>query len=99
MLGDISMCQTVWLYLRENATETEVTAWEILKENMKDENLLIIEAESKAILELEHQRLVDEGWKLTHMGSGVFRRISTYSKACPDQMESTVDHDRTADLE
>jgi hypothetical protein len=68
------------LYWLEGATEFELGAWERLKENVKEQGVLIVEAESKEILEGEHKRLVEEGWELAHIGSGVFRRVSSYSK-------------------
>ena len=55
------MGQTLWLYFREDATETELAAWDILKENSKDQSILTIEVTSEVDLEREHQRLVDEG--------------------------------------
>jgi hypothetical protein len=77
------MGQSLWLCFKESATKIELAAWNLLKENSKDENLLTIEVTSSAALEREHQRLVDEGWQLTHMGSGVFRRVSTYTRELP----------------
>jgi hypothetical protein len=72
------MGQTIWLYMKDGATKLELEAWERLKEFAMKEGILTLEAESQAALDREHQRLVDEGWELAHMGCGIFRRGLRY---------------------
>lgn len=73
------MSESLYVFLLEDATEDEKHAWDVFKTQQRDEGAQILEVQDLDALETMHQELIKDGWKLTHVGSGLFHRVSLYT--------------------
>ena len=71
----------LFVWYGEDAVEVEKLAWENFRsaESIKDAEFL--QVETRAQVEIEHERLTKEGWILQGVGSGSLARISSYAKS------------------
>ena len=72
------MSQTLWIFLLESATVSELRAFERFHKIAQTEGIPVIEVETLEALEDEHAWLLEDGWILAHIGTGDLRKISTY---------------------
>ncbi len=71
----------LFLWYGEDATYAEKIAWERFSNSKAIKDAEFLQVETKAQVEIEHERLTKEGWILQGLGSGSLARISSYAKS------------------
>ena len=67
------MSRSLLLFYGEDATEIELKAWQMLQASKDMKHTLFITVTDRASWDFAHERLTNEGWRITGMGSGGLR--------------------------